>query len=148
MSKYLTRGFVLSDIFLDNKFDQEEYHHLFLPVNLHVCVQGEHVLVVERSIRTFKEHVRSNLQGIPYPIVPKLMLRSLLERIECALNTFPVVSEFLSQPPIMTVEGRDLFHTKRPRLLFWTHVYIYTGRNNSMNARATLTICRTSGMVC
>ena len=138
--KYTTRGFVVSDVFADNEFDSDKYRLLFLLVNLHFCVQGEHVPVIERSIRTVKERIRSTWQGLPHTSLPRIMFASLLERVEGILNNFPAPSEPQSLPQIMLVEGKNLYDVRKPSLLFGTPAYVYTGSDNTMESRATLAI--------
>ena len=89
MEKYTSRGYLITDVFTDNKFDRDEYCQVFLPANLHLCATGKHVPIIERSIQTIKERVGSTLQGLPYTTLPRLMYTSLLERVERTLNNFP-----------------------------------------------------------
>ena len=73
---YLTKVFLITDIYADNEFDSEEYRELFLPTRMHRCAKGEHVPIIERTVRTFKEHYRSICHGVPYKKYPKLMVHA------------------------------------------------------------------------
>ena len=128
------------DVFADNEFDSDEHRQVFLPANLHIYTTGEHVPIIERSIRTIKEQVRATLQGIPYTTLPQLMYTSLLERVERTLNNFPPPSEPYSLPPMTLVEGKAQFDSEKPTLPFGTPSYVYTSTDNTMEARATLAI--------
>ena len=46
---YLTRGFTITDVYRDNKFDNDDYREIFLLARTHICAQGEHVRIIERS---------------------------------------------------------------------------------------------------
>ena len=140
VSKYVTRGYRITDAFTDNEFDSDEYCQVLLPANLHICAQGEHVLIFERSIRTIKERVRATLKGLPCTALPRIMYASLLERVERTLNNFPPPSEPYSLPPITLVEGKSQFDAKTLFLPFGSPAYVYTDSNNTMEARATLAI--------
>ena len=58
---YLSRGFIITNVFSDNEFNHDKYQSLFMPAILHVCATGEHVPIIKRSIRTVKEQVRSEM---------------------------------------------------------------------------------------
>ena len=89
ISRYITRGITITDVFADNEFNSEVYQQLVLPASLHICAKGEHVPIIERSIRTVKERARSVFQGTPFNKLPKLMIDSLIEGVERWLNIFP-----------------------------------------------------------
>ena len=82
IKRYLTRGFVLTDIFGNNELATSTYEELFLPDTLHICSRGEHVPIIERSIRTVKERARAASIHLPSSKVPSLMTTSLLEGVE------------------------------------------------------------------
>ena len=53
---YRKRGFTITDVYGDNNFNHQAYMDTVLPARLHICAKGEHVPIVERSIRTVKEN--------------------------------------------------------------------------------------------
>ena len=59
ITKNITRGVTISDVFSDNEFSGESYESMFLPATLHICSRGEHVPIIERSIRTIKQRARA-----------------------------------------------------------------------------------------
>ena len=141
IAKYITRGFTITDIFADNEFDHDDFHHLALPANLHICAQNEHVPIIERSIRTVKERARAICQGLPYLHFPKLMTISLLESIERWLNILPTFkNSTITQSPALLIEGRSAPSFSRPRLPFGAYAMAYTGTDNTMEPRATPSI--------
>ena len=107
--------------FADNEFNNEVYQQLVLPATLYICAKGEHVLIIERSIRTVKERVRSVFQDTPFNRLPKLMIISLMEGVERWLNTFPTTNRHeLDWSPAMAVEGRDYPDGTMKRIAFVT----------------------------
>ena len=89
LKKYISRGFIVTDVFGDNEFNREKYRGLCLPANLHICTAGEHVPIIERSIRTIKERARSATVELPFRTIPRMMIISLLEGVERWINAFP-----------------------------------------------------------
>ena len=65
---YLTRGFILIDIYGDNEFNIDEYKNIFLPARFHVVASNEHVSIIKRSVRTIKEH----MSRIALPTIHKI----------------------------------------------------------------------------
>ena len=63
---YTKIGFVITDAYGDNEFDSDKYRDVVAPARLHICSKGEHVPIIERSIRTVKERARAVIQGLPY----------------------------------------------------------------------------------
>ena len=135
VDRYIKRGFVISDVFGDNEFNHPIFERLVLPANMHICAKGEHVPVVERSIRTIKERARSVFQDLPYDRIPKIMIISLLERITRVLNTFPSNSSKIQQSPALLVEGRGPLNYKVPRVPFGSYAIIHAGTDNTLNTR-------------
>ncbi len=65
-SRYVTRAFTITDVFADNEFHYEVYEKMFLLATLHICVHGEHVPIIERSITTTKDRARAASITLPY----------------------------------------------------------------------------------
>ena len=108
IKKYLSRGFTITDVFGDNEFGHDKYQDLFMPAILHLCAAGEHVPIIERSIRTVKERARSATVELPFKTIPRLMIISLLEGVERWINAFPANNiDHNSISPATIVEGRQ-----------------------------------------
>ena len=136
IAKYITRGITITDVFADNEFNNEAYQQLVLPAALHICAKGEHVPIIERSIRTVKERARSVFQGTPYDKLPRLMTISLLEGIERWLNSFPSVDTQEPRPsPAMIVEGREHPDGTMKRITFGSCAMVYVGTKNDLSTR-------------
>ena len=133
IKKYLTRGFIITDVFGDNEFSSPTYETLFLPATLHVCSKGEHVPIIERSVRTIKERARAASASLPYDRVPSLMTVSLLEGVERWLNTFASGSH--DHSPITVVEGRSPPRGDVQRIPYGAYAEVYVGTKNTLESR-------------
>jgi len=73
---YRTRGFDVTDIHADMEFSciQQEMK----PTIFEISPQDAHVGEVERSIRTIKERVRSDIYDMPYKRLPALLIVELV----------------------------------------------------------------------
>ena len=133
---YLTRDFIITDYHTDNEFDVDDIR-LILPLcQLQVCVRGEHVPRIERSVRTVKEHCRSTCHTVPYPKYTMLMVISLIQNIVQWLNAFPFkvgISEEMVLETIVTGASKSNFNRKR--IPFGEYAMIYTGTENNIKSR-------------
>jgi len=103
LALYKSRGFQVVNIHSNMEF--ECVQHDFLPITLNITPRDAHVGEVERSIRTIKERVRSDIHSMPFKRLPKLMIVELIRRAVMLLNAFPApdgVSKTLSPRSIMT----------------------------------------------
>lgn len=87
---YRKAGFKITMICADMEFEQllarmhEEFD--FLP---NIASAQEHVPIVERSIRTLKERCRATLHGNPYNLLPRVLIKSVVQECTRQLNFFP-----------------------------------------------------------
>ncbi|MGL5934310.1 MAG: hypothetical protein ACRCZI_01655, partial [Cetobacterium sp.] len=87
---YRKAGFKIVMICADMEFEQllanmhEEYD--FLP---NIASAQEHVPIVERSIRTVKERCRATLHGNPFHLIPRVLIKSVVQECTRQLNYFP-----------------------------------------------------------
>ena len=138
VKRYISRGFTITDVFGDNEFNHDKYRSLFMPANLHVCATGEHVPIIERSIRTVKERARSATVELPFETIPRIMIISLLEGVERWINAFPTSNiSHNSLSPATIVEGRQNPRDDVLRIPFGLYALVYTGTSNTMNSRST-----------
>ena len=138
LKKYNSRGFTVTDVFGDNEFNREKYRSLFLPANLHICTAGEHVPVIERSIRTVKERARAATVELPYTTIPRIMIISLLEGVERWINAFPTKEINKNTPsPATIVKGRQAPRDDVSRIPFGSYALVYTGTSNTLESRST-----------
>ena len=84
---YTARGLTVEHLRGDFQFNclREDIR----PTLLHTTAAGEHVPEVERSIQTIEGDCRSIYNSLPFTLLPKLMLRSLVEYVVHIRNLFP-----------------------------------------------------------
>ena len=131
--KYLSRGFIITDVFGDNGFQTDTYEDLFAPATLHICSKGEHVPIIECSIRTIKERARAASTHLPFNRVPRLMTVSLLEVLERWLNAFP--KEGCKHNPTLLVDGRQNPRGDIKRIAYGSYASVYVGTKNNLDSR-------------
>ena len=102
---FLTRGFILTDVYGDNEFNVMDYKNLCLPARFHVVASNEHITMMEQSGRTIKEQCRSTCHGLPYQQYPRLMTRSLLKHVVQWLNAFPLQRSRYAVGPSTIIMG-------------------------------------------
>jgi len=66
---YHARGFDMVNIHSDMEF--ECMQHDFLPTTLNLTPCNVHISKVKCSIWTIKEHIRADIQGMPFKCLPK-----------------------------------------------------------------------------
>ena len=99
---YKSRGFVIKVINADNPFECLREMLLALGITLNVCAANEHIPLIERCIRTFKERVRAIRHSLPYKNMPGLMIVHLVYFVCHWLNAFPPKGQLL--PPSSLAE--------------------------------------------
>ena len=117
INTYTKRGFNVTDLHPDNKFDIKDLKSQLEPTNVHIYGKDEHVEEIERSVRTVKERCRSLCHALPYRRYTKLMVSSMVENAICWQNVIPSsigISETLS--PASIVLGKPDFSKKTYRI--------------------------------
>ena len=138
--RYLSRGFIITDVFGDNEFQTDTYEDLFAPATLHICSKGEHVPRIERSIRTIKERARAASTHLPFNRVPKLMTVSLLEGVERWLNVFP--REGCKYSPTLFVDRRQNPRGDIKRIAYGSYALVYVGTKNNLDSHTVPAIAK------
>ena len=103
--------------------------------------RGEHVRVIERSIREIKERGRATCQGLSYERCPRIMIREIQAGIVKALNTFPRkdgISTTMS--PGTIVDGREKPRLDIKNISFGSFAYVFTDTDNKMDTRGVWAI--------
>ena len=111
---------------------------LALGITLNICAANEHVSLIERCIRTFKERVRAIRHGLPYKNMPGLMIVHLVYFVCHWLNAFPPkggISDTIA--PAEFIDGRRTDYHKHCKLSFGSYVQTHEENNptNSMQSR-------------
>ena len=135
--KYEERGFKITDIHGDPEFDSDILRNAFPEKKFHIYTQGEHVGIVERSIRTIKERGRCICHALPYKRISRLMTRSVVNNSVKWLNAFPSddgISSTLS--PRNLVEGKNKPDLGLKAIAFGAYAMVYTKTTNTMKHRS------------
>ena len=130
--KYLSRGFIITDVFGDDEFQHDTFEDLFVPAILYICSKNEHVPIIEQSTRTVKERARAASTHLPFDRVPKLMTISLLKGVERWLNAFP--KDGCSYSPTLLVEGRQNPRGDIKQIAYGSYASVYIGINNNLDS--------------
>lgn len=134
---YKKRGFQITDIHGDNEFNITSLKKMLAPIaDLHLCAKGEHVPIIERSIRTVKERCRCGCHSLPYRRYTKLMTISLVEGMTTWLNAFAMPSGISStMSPAAIVTGKNSPDMNLKRISFGSYAMVYIGTQNNMKRR-------------
>jgi hypothetical protein len=137
INKYEARGFTITAIHGDNEFNINDLKKHVLPTLVHIYGKDEHVGAIERLIRVIKERSRCMCHAIPYKHYTKLMIQSLIACVTKWLNAFPGQDGISStMSPSMIVEGRPNPDFNHKRIVFGSYALVYTGTDNTMEARS------------
>ena len=83
-SAYTKRGFVIESLEMDRQFKPIiDYAHV-MEMNLNITSDDEHVLVIEHSIQTVKERIRSVHNTLSFKRLPVRLLVELV--ISCTFG--------------------------------------------------------------
>jgi hypothetical protein len=135
---YRARGFNVTNIHADMEF--ECIQHELLPTFFDFTPRDAHVGEVERSIRTIKERVRSDIHAMPYQRLPKLMIIELVRRAVKVLNQFPAldgISDTLSPLNIMTGKANPDY--TRMKLDFGAYAQVFEDNDPTNTAKSRRT---------
>jgi hypothetical protein len=105
-------------------------------IALYTVTRGEHVLEIERHIRTLKERVQSAHNTLPLKQNPDRMLIELIYYCTFWLNSFPNaagMSRILS--PQTMVTGKNIDYSKHCKFESGEHVQTHEEHNNTMVSR-------------
>ena len=137
IKKYSERGFNITDIHADPEFDSDVLRNALVGKNLHIYTQGEHVGIIERSIRTIKERARCICHALPYKSITRLMTKSVVRNCVKWLNAFPSengISSTLS--PCNLVEGKNKPDLGLKTISFGSYAMVFTKTSNTMSHRS------------
>ena len=76
---YKARRLTITYMHGDNEFEEDNIREVCFLALMHICVMGEHIPVIERSIRIMKEYFRCVYHGIPYRSIPYIVVISLMK---------------------------------------------------------------------
>lgn len=111
--------------------------------NINITGRNEHVLAIERTIRTLQEHIRAIVNQLPFKAYPHRLIVEMVYNVTFWLNVFQHndgVHEVLRLCTILTSLHID--HDKHCKLEFGSYVQIHEEHDNSMTARTSSAIAR------
>ena len=79
--RYEARGFRVTDVHGDNEFNIQSFIDAIQPAKFHEYAKGEHVGVIENTVKFIKKRTRSVCHAAPYRKYTTLMTRFLIEGI-------------------------------------------------------------------
>jgi hypothetical protein len=135
---YATRGFKLTYVLADGQFESLRADLTDLGIALNCVSRDEHVIKIERYIRTVKERTRCNNNMRPFKT---LRSRIIIEMVYCSIfwfNMFPPtdgISTTIS--PHTLIAGNNLDYNKHGRLEFGTYAQVHKQQDNSMAIQTT-----------
>ena len=88
IKKYEERGFRVTYIHGDNKFNNQSLIDTLEPINVHVYAKGEHIGFIENGVKTVKERTRKMCNLVPYTRYTVLMKQSVVEMATEMINAF------------------------------------------------------------
>ena len=133
---YESRGFKIAQIDTDGQFEPLKTHYGVL---MNICAQEEHVAAIEKKIRLIKERHRADLSGIPFAVLPRMLVIYLVYRQVMWLNSFPSQKVGISKDlgPREIVTGRKCDYKRHCQLQYGEYVQVFDGTDNSMKRRRT-----------
>ena len=82
MAKYKWRGLQSTGIHIEKTFNNDEFEAAVRPAILHKYASNEHVAIAEQRNRTAKERICSIVAGLPYKVLPKVLVRGIVKQVK------------------------------------------------------------------
>jgi hypothetical protein len=117
-----------------------------LPAVLNIADANDHVAEAERSIQTVKDRARCAVQGLPHRMIPKAMMRDVVEGGHKGLSQFPArngASDKLSPLATMTGTPSPDCYDFKIELGACAHVFEDNNPTNTNKTRSTGAIALT-----
>jgi hypothetical protein len=137
-SAYMQRGFILSTLLMDGKFEPLCGKLADMQITLNTVSNDKHVPDVERYIRTVKERTRCIYNTLPFKQFPACMIIEMVYASNFWLNCFPPadgISTTLS--PRAIVLGTSIDYNKHCQLEFGTYAHVHEDHDHTMATRTT-----------
>jgi hypothetical protein len=134
LTVYRNRGFHPTAIHADGEYTTMQAS--FPDIRFTICAADDHVPEIERAVRTVKETIRATIHGMPFPYLPRVLVKELVAFAIRTINMLPHrdgVSATMSPATIVTGEPKTDFQTLR--LEFGTYVQVYDGTSNDTKSR-------------
>ena len=137
MDLYEARGFNITAIHGDNRFNIKTLKALLLPIYTHIYGKEDHFGIIERMIGLIKERLRCMGHAIPYQSNIKLIIQSFISCVVKWLNAFPTKFGILKTiTPSMIVKRKSNPYFNQESIVFGSHTLAYTGTINDIKRRS------------
>jgi hypothetical protein len=135
---YSKRGFRVSDAHTNNEFEPMRADLMDAKVNLNMTSNNEHVLEIERHIRTVKDRARCMYNSVPFKKMPSRMIMEMVTSATFWLIMFPPtdgISKVIS--PRGIIHGLTVDYNKHCQLEFGSYAQVDEEYDNSMQTCTT-----------
>ena len=115
----------------DGQFEHICKYFWDMDITINVTGRNEHVLAIERAIRTIKERTRAIVNQLPFKVYPHRLIVEMVYNVIFWLNVFPHrdgVHEVMSPRTILT--ELHINHDKHCMLEFGSYVQIHEEHDN------------------
>jgi hypothetical protein len=133
---YAQRGFIVTEIAMDGKFEPIRGDLADIHTGLNTAGHDDRVPEIERHIRTVKECSRAIYNTVPFTRFPARMVIEMVYNCNFWLNAFPHpdgISNVLSPRTIVT--GYAIDFKRHCRIKYGAYAQVHEEHDNSMNAR-------------
>ena len=119
---YISRGFRNFCFRGDYEFNINMLKQKMLPSNMNICAKGEHIHIIEISIRKIKERSRCTTHSVTYTSFPIVITKSLVQVKISWLNGFLPTNVILDTiSPAAIVLGKSIPDLSKPKICFGTY---------------------------
>ena len=132
---YQVRGFQVTLALMNNQFRPLE-GHMPVGVQLNIMSADEHVVLIERYIRTMKEQSWCIVSVLTFNFLPRALSRGIVESRNFWLNSFPRkggISKVYSPQTIFL--GKNIYYNKHCQLETGQYVEVHKKSDNTMKRR-------------
>jgi len=134
-------GFKVQYLLGDGQFEHIRKYFADTDITINVTGRNEHVLAIERAIRTIKERIWAIVNQLPFKAYPHRLIVEMVYNVIFWLNVFPHSNgahKVMSPRTILT--GLHINHDKHCMLEFGSYIQIHEEHDNSLTARTSGTI--------
>ena len=138
---YRQGSLVVRELQMDGQFEPLREPLADLGVLLNTTSASEHVPMIERHIRTLKDHVRSTMARTPFEKIPPRMTIECVKGVNMWMNCLPPkdgVSTTLAPRTIVT--GLTMKYGPHMLVPYGSYAHVHNDTDNTMRRRTTAAI--------
>ena len=131
---YKARGFQITKTHADKEFTSLQDPLLKLDnIQLNIAATNEHVLEIERAIRTIKEPNRSTVSGLPFKhYYPTVLKKALVSHAASWLNMFPHTNGIsITMSPRTVLTGTTADYATHCWVPIWVYCEVHNENDSS-----------------